>query len=46
MYAANLSICPNCKKAIVERDTFAVTRMDITAGKCRFCGTKIAGVWE
>ena len=33
--------CPNCKKAVIERDIFAVTRMDITDGKCRFCGTKI-----
>ena len=38
--------CPNCKKAVIERDIFAVTRMDLTDGKCRFCGTKIAGVWK
>ncbi len=42
---AETTWCPNCKKVVVERDIFAVTRMDITDGKCRFCGTKIAGVW-
>ena len=42
---AETTWCPNCKKAVVERDIFAVTRMDIADGKCRFCGTKIAGVW-
>jgi pyruvate formate lyase activating enzyme len=42
---AETTWCPNCRKAVVERDIFAVTRMDITDGKCRFCGTKIAGVW-
>jgi len=34
------------RKAVVERGIFAVTRMDINDGKCRFCGTKIAGVWS
>ena len=43
---AETTWCPNCKQAIVERDIFAVTRMDIADGKCRFCGTKIAGVWS
>ena len=42
---AGTTWCPNCKKAVIERDIFAVTRLDIVAGKCRFCGTKIAGVW-
>ena len=42
---AETTWCPNCKKAIVERDIFAVTRMDIADGKCRFCSAKIAGVW-
>ena len=43
---AETTYCPNCKKAVIERDIFAVTRMDLTDGKCRFCGTKIAGVWK
>jgi pyruvate formate lyase activating enzyme len=42
---AETTWCPNCKKAVVHRDIFAVTALNLDAGKCRFCGTKIAGVW-
>ena len=42
---AGTTWCPGCKKAIIERDIFAVTRLDLAAGKCRFCGTKVAGIW-
>jgi pyruvate formate lyase activating enzyme len=42
---AGTTWCPNCRKAVVERDIFAVTRSDIVGGKCRFCQTRIAGVW-
>jgi pyruvate formate lyase activating enzyme len=43
---AGTTWCPGCKKAVIERDIFAVTALNLTAGKCRFCGTKIAGVWK
>ena len=43
---AGTTWCPNCKKAVVERDIFAVKRLAIADGKCRFCGAKIAGVWS
>ena len=33
---AETTWCPNCKKAIVERDIFAVTRMDITGRQMPF----------
>jgi len=39
------TFCPNCKKPVVERDIFAVTALNLDGGKCRACGTKIAGVW-
>jgi pyruvate formate lyase activating enzyme len=42
---AETTFCPNCHRAIVERDIFAVTRLDIADGKCKFCQTRIAGVW-
>jgi pyruvate formate lyase activating enzyme len=42
---AGSTACPACKKTIVERDIFAVTRLEVVGGKCRFCGAKIAGVW-
>jgi pyruvate formate lyase activating enzyme len=42
---AETTWCPNCKQAVIERDIFAVTAQNLVGGKCRFCGTKIAGVW-
>jgi len=42
---AGTTWCPGCRKAVVERDIFAVTRIELVAGKCRFCGAKIPGVW-
>jgi pyruvate formate lyase activating enzyme len=43
---AETTWCPNCKKPVVERDIFAVTALNVVNGKCRYCGTKIAGVWS
>ncbi len=38
--------CPNCRRTVIERDIFAVTQTALDAGKCRHCGTPIAGVWS
>ena len=43
---AETTFCPGCKRAVIERDIFAVTALRLDAGKCRFCQTKIAGVWS
>jgi pyruvate formate lyase activating enzyme len=43
---AETTFCPNCRRAIVERDIFAITRLDIDAGRCKYCQTQIAGVWS
>ena len=43
---AETTLCPNCKKPVVERDIFAVTALNLADGKCRFCGARIAGVWS
>jgi pyruvate formate lyase activating enzyme len=42
---AGTTYCPGCKRAIIERDGFSITAYRLAAGKCRFCGTPIAGVW-
>ena len=42
---AGTTWCPQCRKAIVERDIFAVTRLAIVKGQCGFCQANIAGVW-
>jgi pyruvate formate lyase activating enzyme len=43
---AETTFCPHCKRAVIERDGFAVTRFELAAGKCRHCQTPIAGVWS
>ncbi|MCL5098521.1 MAG: AmmeMemoRadiSam system radical SAM enzyme [Candidatus Omnitrophica bacterium] len=43
---AETTFCPHCKRAIVERDIFAVTKLEIQDGACKFCQTKIPGVWS
>lgn len=42
---AENTICPNCKKIVVERKGFYVINYQLDNGKCKFCGEKIAGVW-
>lgn len=37
--------CPNCHRVVIERDLYSVVRNEITAGRCRFCQTAIAGLW-
>lgn len=43
---AETTFCPACRKAVVERDIFAVTSLNLEQGKCRFCGAAVAGVWS
>jgi pyruvate formate lyase activating enzyme len=42
---AENTVCPNCKKVVVERSIFAVLTNQVKDGACGFCGSKIAGVW-
>jgi pyruvate formate lyase activating enzyme len=39
------TFCPQCRKAVVERETFSITAFNIAAGKCKFCGAAIPGLW-
>lgn len=43
---AGTTVCPGCQRPVIERDLFAVTRLDLVNGACKSCGTKIAGVWS
>ena len=38
--------CPSCKKTIIKRIGYTILEINISNGKCDFCGTEIAGVWE
>ena len=38
--------CPNCKKEVIKRHVYIIREMNVVNGKCKFCGTKIPGVWS
>ena len=40
------TFCHNCGKIIIERTGYRVGAVNIRAGRCAFCGTPAAGVWE
>lgn len=44
-HPGNNTYCPKCGKAVVKRQGFFVTEMNLHNGLCKFCKTKIAGVW-
>jgi pyruvate formate lyase activating enzyme len=37
--------CPNCKKTVIGRQGFAILANNLKNSSCKFCGTKIAGIW-
>lgn len=40
------TICPQCKKTLIQRVGFRVLRNDIINGECIYCHAKIDGIWE
>jgi len=38
------TICPNCKKSVIERMGFSIVSQNLKYGKCGYCGEPIAGV--
>lgn len=53
VYTGNISgfndentYCSTCKQLLIERKGFKVESNAISKGHCRFCGEKIAGMWE
>jgi pyruvate formate lyase activating enzyme len=38
--------CPNCQQQLIERDWYQLGAWNIHEGRCRFCQTPIAGVFE
>ncbi len=43
---AQNTICPQCKKVLIERKGYSILQNNIQDGKCKFCKTKIPGVWD
>jgi pyruvate formate lyase activating enzyme len=45
-HPGNHTYCPQCGKAIIMRNSFFVSEMNVDRGCCRFCGRAVAGVWK
>jgi len=43
---ASNTYCPKCGKMLIQRLGFSVEKNYIINGKCKFCGTKIQGIWK
>jgi pyruvate formate lyase activating enzyme len=43
---AENTLCPKCKKTVIERRGFSILANNLKDGACKFCQTKIAGVWS
>jgi pyruvate formate lyase activating enzyme len=39
------TFCPNCKKMVIQRTGYMVGEINLRAGKCRYCGKPIPGIW-
>jgi pyruvate formate lyase activating enzyme len=39
------TFCPKCKKMIIQRTGFMVGEIHLKAGKCKFCGKPVPGIW-
>ncbi|MCC7345253.1 MAG: AmmeMemoRadiSam system radical SAM enzyme [Deltaproteobacteria bacterium] len=45
-HGGSSTYCPNCKKILIGRDWYVLSEWNLTeAGDCRFCGTRIPGVF-
>jgi pyruvate formate lyase activating enzyme len=40
------TFCPHCHKRVIERVGFRVLQNGVIKGECRYCHTKIDGVWD
>ncbi|MBI4843479.1 MAG: AmmeMemoRadiSam system radical SAM enzyme [Nitrospirae bacterium] len=43
---AEHTYCPSCRRVIIERAGYQVKRNFVVDGKCVYCDTVIAGLWE
>jgi len=45
-HKATSTYCPGCDKVLLERRGYMISQNNIQNGACKFCGEKIAGVWQ
>ena len=39
------TFCPKCKKMLIQRTGYMVGEINVKAGKCKYCGKSIPGIW-
>jgi pyruvate formate lyase activating enzyme len=44
-HEAEHTFCPKCKKRVIQRTGYMVGEVHLKAGKCKFCGKPIPGIW-
>jgi len=44
-HEAESTFCPKCKKMIIQRTGYMVGEINVKAGRCRYCGKPIPGIW-
>jgi len=44
-HEAENTFCPKCKKMIIQRTGYMVGEINVKAGRCRYCGKPIPGIW-
>jgi pyruvate formate lyase activating enzyme len=44
-HGAESTVCPSCKKTVVNRTGFKVNSLSLKNGKCSNCGYLIPGIW-
>jgi len=45
-HPGNNTYCPNDGKLLIQRRGYLILENNIVDGKCKFCGTEIAGIWD
>lgn len=40
------TFCPGCHQVVIKRIGFSVVENNLNSGLCKYCQTKIAGVWK
>ena len=45
-HEAENTFCPKCKKRVIQRTGYMVGETQVKAGKCRYCGKPIPGIWN
>jgi pyruvate formate lyase activating enzyme len=45
-HAGEDTVCPGCGNTVVKRAGYSVEENNVVGGRCKFCGRRIAGVWQ